>query len=86
MLLFFTLEREGGRGFSFSFFKLLKGKGGMDIFTFLVFFFLTFEGGRETWGFFFFNSFSFQRMGTKDWVGESMGCMKFLFPKELISL
>jgi hypothetical protein len=37
----------------------LKGKGGMDIFIFLVFFFLTFKGGRGTWVFFFFNSFSF---------------------------
>jgi hypothetical protein len=85
LLLFFTLEREGGRGSSFSFSKLLKWKGGMDIFTFLVFFFLMFEGGRGMWVF-FFNSFSFQRMGTKDRVGESTGCMKFLFPKEFITL
>jgi hypothetical protein len=34
----------------------------MDIFTFLVFFFLTFEGGKGTWVYLFFNSFSFQRM------------------------
>jgi hypothetical protein len=58
----------------------------MDIFIFLIFFFLTFEGGRGTWVYLFFNSFSFQRMGTKDRVGESIGCMKFLFPKEFITL
>jgi hypothetical protein len=52
----------------------------MDIFTFLIFFFLTFEGGRGTWVFFFFNSFSFQRMGTKDWVGGSTGCIMHRVP------
>jgi hypothetical protein len=85
LLLFFTLEREGGRGFSFSCSKLLKRKGGMDIFTFLVFFFLMFERGRGMWVFFFYNSFSFQRMGMKDQVGGSTGCMKFLFLKEFIT-
>jgi hypothetical protein len=80
LLLFFTLEREGGHGFFFSFSKLLKGKGGMDIFTFLVFFFLTFEGGRGTWVIYLFNSFSFQRMGTKDRVGGSTGCIMHRVP------
>jgi hypothetical protein len=82
LLLFLTLEREGGRGFSFSFSKLLKGKGGMDIFTFLVFFFLTFEGGRGMWVF-FLNSFSFQRIGTKDQVGGSTGCIMHRVPTSL---
>ncbi len=70
---FFTLEREGGRGFSFSFSKLLKGKGGMDICTFLVFFFLTFKVERGTWVYLFINSLSFQRMGRRTGWGNRRG-------------
>jgi hypothetical protein len=35
-------------------------------------------------GFFFFNSFSFQRMGTKDRVGGSTGCIMHRVPTSLL--